>query len=49
MSFLASLQSLFARLVERAREWNQRAVQASSDRKDDDDDFSDFFLFGPHG
>lgn len=50
MSYLVSVQSLFVRLIERAREWSQRSIGIdSAKRKKDDNDLYDFFLFGPHG
>lgn len=50
MGYVASLHSFFVRLIERAREWSQRPVETdSADRKNNDNDLYDVFLFGPHG
>ena len=50
MSHIASLHSLFDKLVERTREWTKRISRTNSpERKDDADTFYDIFMFGPHG
>jgi hypothetical protein len=50
MSYLISLQSRFARLIEQARGWFQRSLQPQTGGEgSDQDDLYEIFLFGPHG
>ncbi|WP_441236103.1 hypothetical protein [Bradyrhizobium sp. 930_D9_N1_4] len=50
MSYVISLHSGFARLVEQARGWFQRSLQPRPDGPDNtQDDLYEIFLFGPHG
>jgi hypothetical protein len=50
MSYVISLQSGFARLIEQVRGWLQRSLRPPAGGPDDrQDDFYEIFLFGPHG
>ncbi|MCP3387850.1 hypothetical protein NLM27_03530 [Bradyrhizobium sp. CCGB12] len=50
MSYVISLQSGFARLIEQTRGWFQRSLRPRTGSPDNkQDDFYEIFLFGPHG
>ena len=50
MSYVISLQSGFARLIEQARGWFQRSLRPRTGSPDNkQDDLYEIFLFGPHG
>jgi DNA-directed RNA polymerase specialized sigma24 family protein len=50
MSYVISLQSGFARLIEQARGWFRRSLRPRTGGPDDkQDDLYEIFLFGPHG
>ena len=50
MSYVVSLQSGFARLIEQARGWFRSSLQPRTGGPDNaEDDLYEIFLFGPHG
>jgi hypothetical protein len=50
MSYVLSLHSSFARLIEQARGWFQRSLRPRTGGPDStQDDLYEIFLFGPHG
>ncbi|WP_158537645.1 hypothetical protein [Bradyrhizobium sp. MOS003] len=50
MSYVVSLHSGFARLIDQARGWFQRSLRARPGGPDNaQDDLYEIFLFGPHG